>query len=124
MMASPLRLYQYVGDPLLLALPPTERWMITSSQDLVLWRRTHTVDLYREGYVAATYVLDAECRLWLTHRRTEHVACARGGAVLAAGEIFLSADSEVGLITNQSTGYCPSCDCWGCPKPPSRCFGA
>jgi hypothetical protein len=48
--------------------------------------------------------------LRLAARRTEHVACAQGAPVLAAGEIrFTRADAmpQVREITNQSTGYCP-----------------
>lgn len=112
MKAGSFRLYPYVGDARLLTLPPTERTPVAGPQDLSRWRQSHVSDLDREGYVAATYILDEDSHLWLAHRRTEHVACARGGPVLAAGEIFLGDVPEIGRITNQSTGYCPSVDCW------------
>src|SRR5918911_838983 len=53
--------------------------------------------------------------LRLAARRTEHVACAQGAPVLAAGEIrFTRADvlPQVLEITNQSTGYCPEPESW------------
>lgn len=60
----------------------------------------------------ATYVVDVLGKLVIAPRRTEHVACAKGGAVLAAGEIRFGANGEVLEVTNNSTGYCPSEDCW------------
>jgi hypothetical protein len=53
--------------------------------------------------------------LRLAARRTEHVACAQGAPVLAAGEIrFTRAEllPQVLEITNQSTGYCPEPESW------------
>src|SRR5262249_47753158 len=65
--------------------------------------------------IVATFIVDAAGDLWLSARQTEHVVCARGRAVLAAGEIALErGDSqiEVASISNQSTGYCPEPSCW------------
>jgi hypothetical protein len=48
-------------------------------------------------------------------RRTEHVACAEGAPVLAAGEITFAGGSDtprVLEVTNQSTGYCPEPESW------------
>ena len=48
-------------------------------------------------------------------RRSEHVVCADGEAVLAAGEIRFDRESgrwAVVEVSNQSTGYCPELDCW------------
>lgn len=62
-----------------------------------------------------TYVVDTEGVLRLAPRRSEHVACAGGGEVLAAGEItFLKRVSgwTVSEVNNQSTGYCPDPACW------------
>ncbi|MER6533597.1 hypothetical protein ABT215_07215 [Streptomyces sp900105755] len=62
-----------------------------------------------------TYVVGADGLLCLAPRRSEHVACAGGAAVLGAGEITFVreagqwAASEVG---NQSTGYCPDVTSW------------
>ncbi|MER7468284.1 hypothetical protein [Streptomyces sp. NPDC097981] len=57
-----------------------------------------------------TFVVDIAGVLRLAPRRSEHVVCAGGGAVLGAGEMTFRGESgtwtaeEVG---NQSTGYCP-----------------
>jgi hypothetical protein len=62
-----------------------------------------------------TYVIDLEETLRLAHRRSEHVACAAGRDVLAAGEIRFESDDDgwlVSDVTNQSTGYCPDVTCW------------
>jgi hypothetical protein len=63
----------------------------------------------------ATFIIDPLEQLWIADRRSEHVACANGGDVLAAGEITFEA-AQRGVIateiTNQSTGYCPEPSCW------------
>lgn len=65
--------------------------------------------------IELTYIVDVTGALWLSDRRTEHVACARGGPVLGAGELVLrlrTANIVVASVTNQSTGYCPEPTCW------------
>ncbi|MEO8707089.1 MAG: hypothetical protein ABI867_44085 [Kofleriaceae bacterium] len=60
-----------------------------------------------------TYVVGTDGVLRVASRRSEHVACAGGGDVLAAGELGFERDGRtVALVTNQSTGYCPRVDCW------------
>ncbi|MEU4620480.1 hypothetical protein AB0G04_10955 [Actinoplanes sp. NPDC023801] len=59
-----------------------------------------------------TYVVTADGVLRLAPRRSEHVACAGGGDVLAAGEITFGTGGHVTDITNQSTGYGPDPSCW------------
>jgi hypothetical protein len=62
-----------------------------------------------------TFVVDLDGVLWLAPRRTEHVACAGGREVLAAGEISFRSDVDgwyVDEVSNQSTGYCPDPDSW------------
>ncbi|MFD8599141.1 hypothetical protein ACFV1L_29465 [Kitasatospora sp. NPDC059646] len=63
-----------------------------------------------------TYVVDLTGTLWLAPRRSEHVACAGGADVLAAGEIRFAVQSTgrwaVAEISNLSTGYCPDLDSW------------
>jgi hypothetical protein len=64
---------------------------------------------------AATFVIDCQGDLLLPDRRSEHVACAGGGPVLSAGEMFLLVRGdgvEVVEISNQSTGYCPEPESW------------
>ncbi len=63
-----------------------------------------------------TYVVDLDGDLLIAPRQSEHVACAGGAPVLAAGELFLSPAGptawEVIEVSNLSTGYCPEPDCW------------
>ncbi|MGE0433463.1 MAG: hypothetical protein AB7K09_12365 [Planctomycetota bacterium] len=63
-----------------------------------------------------TYVVDAAGTLRLAPRRSEHVACAGGHPVLAAGEITFHRHCEqttcltVSEVSNLSLGYCPEPD--------------
>ncbi|WNG57086.1 hypothetical protein F0U59_21680 [Archangium gephyra] len=84
---------------------------ITSASDLETWLSAHP-DALAEG---STYVVDLQGRLRLAPRRSEHVACAGGEEVLAAGEIrFQKTGTSLSVVevSNQSTGYCPDTDCW------------
>ncbi|MEM9196645.1 MAG: hypothetical protein AAGD12_02225 [Pseudomonadota bacterium] len=65
--------------------------------------------------LTVTYIVDADAALWIADRHSEHVACARGGQVRAAGELTIAPwrnGIEVLEATNQSTGYCPEPSCW------------
>jgi hypothetical protein len=65
--------------------------------------------------VTLTYVIDAAGRLRLAERHSEHVACAQGEPVRAAGELFLARAAgrwRVAEVSNQSTGYRPDPSCW------------
>src|SRR5688500_1872895 len=84
---------------------------IVAVNDVDMWLAANP-DALGEG---ATYVVGLQGRLRLAPRRSEHVACAGGEEVLAAGEIrFQRAGSRltVAEVSNQSTGYCPDTDCW------------
>jgi len=61
-----------------------------------------------------TFVVAVDGLLRLAPRRSEHVACAEGQDVLAAGEMTFAAEPgwHVTEVTNQSTGYCPDPGCW------------
>jgi hypothetical protein len=62
-----------------------------------------------------TFIVDLHAKLWLAPRRSEHVACAGGRDVLAAGEIGFVVGEHgwiVSEVSNQSTGYCPDPDSW------------
>lgn len=64
---------------------------------------------------SATFVVTTAGALRLAARRTEHVDCAQGEPVLAAGEVAFARTAggiAVGEITNQSTGYCPEPESW------------
>lgn len=62
-----------------------------------------------------TFVIDADGALVVADRHSEHIACARGGEVLSAGEITLRREGHrlrATAISNQSTGYCPEPESW------------
>ncbi|MGW0903474.1 hypothetical protein [Streptomyces sp. NPDC002853] len=62
-----------------------------------------------------TFVIDMSHTLLLAPRRSEHVACAGGNTVLAAGEMGFTRSSgrwSATYISNQSTGYCPGNASW------------
>ena len=78
------------------------------------WKRSHPRPAQRLS-ARTTFVIDPDEQLWVADRRSEHVACAVGGEVLAAGEIGFRRVGdcvEVNEVTNQSTGYCPEPECW------------
>ena len=81
---------------------------IRGRAEVEAWLAAHPEGV-REG---ATYVVDLAGDLRLAPRRSEHIDCAGGGEVLAAGEIRFTRAGEVAELTNQSTGYCPDPDCW------------
>ena len=65
--------------------------------------------------ISLTFVVDTECKFWIADRGSEHVACAREGKVLSAGEVFFAGAGDnvyIDHITNQSTGYCPEPSSW------------
>lgn len=140
-MADSSRRYRYLGPPEILAAVVTGRaatserggWAVRSPHDLAAWLATVRPAELTEPF---TFVVDVTGVLRLAPRHSEHVACADGRDVLAAGEItFFRAgpwkagagrevgqeagggesagrDWMVGEVTNQSTGYCPDPDSW------------
>lgn len=108
------RLYTYVapaGIKARVAGRPAET-PIRITADLLAWLRQADAD---HGLLAATFVIDAAGDLLLADRRSEHVACAGGGPVLAAGKMFFTADGdevELTEVSNQSTGYSPEPESW------------
>jgi hypothetical protein len=111
------RTYAYLG-PLdigasvvgLPAEPP-----LRSTGDVAEWIRRFRGDFDRAGRLTTTFVVGEDGFLRLTDRQSEHVACAGGRPVLAAGEMTLRLqDGSIVAeeITNQSTGYCPDADSW------------
>ncbi|MEU9176015.1 hypothetical protein AB0C90_03985 [Streptomyces sp. NPDC048550] len=108
------RLYRYVGPAELRALVRVggEGWAVGSPRRLEQWvSGLPAVDL-AEPF---TFVVGADGVLRLAPRRSEHVVCAGGEAVLSAGELSLCEESGrwvVGEVSNQSTGYCPDVESW------------
>jgi hypothetical protein len=111
------RQYLYVGPDEIRrsALVEIHRTRIENAEDLRAWLKNAEPNARRRDYVPATFVVDASGQLWIADRRSEHVACAAGGEVLAAGELVFSQTGgavEVIEATNQSTGYCPESESW------------
>lgn len=108
------RTYRYVGPAELLALvrPGTRGRRIDSAADFDDWASALPAEDLAEPF---TFVVDTAGDLRLAPRRSEHVACAGGRAVLAAGEMGFRREAlgwVVGEVSNQSTGYCPDVSSW------------
>lgn len=113
-----MRFYAYVGPSGIRAKSlgkPTGR-EIASAIDISKWTRETQQAARRGEPIVATYVVDSSGQLLIADRHSEHIACAGGCDVLAAGEITFvvegSTDVHVTEVSNQSTGYCPEPDCW------------
>jgi hypothetical protein len=111
------RLYHYVGPAAILARvadhPAGTR--VASTADLLAWVRHTGQRPGTDGLVAATFVVHPSGDLLVADRRSEHVACAGGGPVLSAGEMFFLVEGdrvEVAEASNQSTGFCPEPGSW------------
>lgn len=105
--------YPFVGNRGLLeearARGPTGVPWLSANQGLL----PLVAGLLEEG---ATFVVSLGGVVLVAPRRSEHVACAGGLEVLAAGELFFTASAgrlTVTRTTNQSTGYCPDLESWG-----------
>ena len=111
------KLYRYVGPEAIRsrsAAGPGGR-RIDSLDDLRAWLAENRAVGSLGSLVAATFVIDPEGRLRLADRHSEHVACAGGGPVLSAGEMFLATARDavvVEEVSNLSTGYCPEPESW------------
>lgn len=108
------RTYGYVGPPELRSTMRRDREgrAIRSAADLAAWLSGPGADDLSEPF---TVVVALDGLLRLAPRRSEHVACAGGMDVLAAGEMgFARAAGRwaVHEVTNHSTGYCPDLDSW------------
>lgn len=107
-----MKLYQYVGPA---SLEAEARANVTRLQPTNLEAIRGSSLCGQRSRVELTFIVDADGHLWLSDRRTEHVACARGCPVRGAGELVLRFDRAAVVIesvTNQSTGYCPEPSCW------------
>jgi hypothetical protein len=110
------KLYLYVGPEEIRSRSATGLGgrVIEAPEELRTWLTYHRPS--RAGaLIASIFVIDAEGRLRLADRHSEHVACAGGGPVLSAGEMFFSDEGDVAAVeevTNLSTGYCPEPESW------------
>ena len=105
--------YGYVGPEAIRAAaassPPGTA--LGSRADAVAWLAGHRTDRGPDG-TPATFVVTLDGALRVASRRSEHVACAGGGDVLAAGEIVFDDRGIVVGVSNLSTGYCPEPASW------------
>ncbi|MBC9711972.1 hypothetical protein H9Y04_05235 [Streptomyces sp. TRM66268-LWL] len=115
-MSARERTYRYVGPADLLALVRPERMgaAMRSSAELTAWVEDLPPTELTEPF---TFVVTTDGLLRLAARRSEHVVCAGGQLVLAAGEMTFVAEPSSGRwsvveVTNQSTGYCPDPASW------------
>lgn len=111
------RMYRYVGPEEVRrrAAGSPGGVLIDSPDALDAWARQTRQVADAAGRVAATFVVDAAGRLRVADRRSEHVACAGGEAVQAAGEMFFANEEgswRVAEVSNHSTGYCPEAANW------------
>ena len=108
-----MRRYRYVGPDDI-----REAWAdapvgrpVRSFDDVRSWiaetRQHRDAD---ERYVA-TFVVDHRQVFRIEDYGHEHVACAGGGPVLAAGVVWFGTE-RVEAISNQSTGFCPDPESW------------
>ena len=96
-----MRLYRYVGPPEIREAAtgsPPGRPMLTVA-DLPADQEPHT------------FVVGLDGALRVADRGSEHIACAGGDLVLAAGEIQFAGSAAV-MVSNQSTGFCPEAASW------------
>ncbi|WLW57134.1 hypothetical protein [Streptomyces sp. YU58] len=108
------RRYSYVGPPESRPTDPKHGsgHAVRSATDLDAWLVERGTAECAEPF---TFVITPDALLRLAPRRSEHVVCAGGGEVLAAGEMgFRHASGRwaVEEVTNQSAGYCPDLDSW------------
>ena len=110
-----MKLYRYVGPKVIADRVRTTSigMPIGSADDVRAWVRDTRQEL-SAGSVIATFVVAADGILRVADRHSEHVACAGGQPVRAAGEITFSLGRtvEVVEVSNQSTGYCPEPESW------------
>jgi hypothetical protein len=111
------RLYRYVGPEAIRqrAAGSPSGLRPASPEEVIEWLRTTAHRPEAVGLIGVTFTVDGHGRLALAERRSEHVACAAGGPVLSAGELFLriaGAGVEVVEASNQSTGFCPEPESW------------
>lgn len=112
---SRFKTYEYVGPP--------EIWDEASGATGVCIDSINDLESFLAARDSAernepfTYTVNRYGRMTLAPRRSEHVACAGGHSVLAAGEIGFARSSGdccwlAEYISNQSVGYCPGLESW------------
>jgi hypothetical protein len=111
------RLYRYVGPEDIRRHSEGKGGgdLVSSPDDVREWAKRTGQVANAEGLIRSTYVVDEQGRLRIADYGSEHVACALGGCVLAAGVAWFAITRSavaVERIDNYSTGYCPEPTCW------------
>jgi hypothetical protein len=111
------RIYTYVGPKEIkqLLVQPAYRALIQQPEDVREWLKSIGQRSAPGQKVTTTFIVDLKQQLWIADQHSEHVVCAAGEDVLAAGEMtFAVTDQSIAVveITNQSTGYCPDPPSW------------
>jgi hypothetical protein len=111
------RVYHYIGARELQQVlnQPSDRAPVLQPGDVLTWIEETQQEIEHDRSVIATFIIDTTGQLWIADRRSEHVLCAAGQPVLAAGEITFVIENQdiwVSEITNQSAGYCPEPEAW------------
>lgn len=110
------KLFSYVGPEEIKKKihPEFEGYSIRNKKDILDW-----IKLMRQTFqhhkLIVTYIIDKHRVLKISDRCSEHVVCAGGQKVLAAGELtFMQEKGNLWIsgISNQSTGYCPIIESW------------
>lgn len=109
--------YHYVGPPSVAAaaIGQPAGTTICQRDDVLDWVRAACLRPDPDGTITVTFVVADDGQLRIADRHSEHVACAGGQSVLAAGEMVFrihAGDVRVTSVSNQSTGYCPEPGCW------------
>lgn len=110
------RLYRFLGDADELARRMSATPTVCAPRgldDVRAWIRDTKQRLEANGLIRATYVVDAGGKLRIADYGCEHVVCAGGGQVQAAGVLWLCPrPPAVEEVSNHSLGFCPEPDCW------------
>jgi hypothetical protein len=109
-----VKLYTYVGPAAISARANANSGgsVIETRAELEVWLGKYRLP-HSPAVIIATFVIDTNGKLRLAVRRSEHVLCAGGMPVYAAGEMSLdTVNLSVVEVTNQSTGYCPEPESW------------
>lgn len=109
--------YNYIGpeDLLELITDDVDNTCLKQPSDVLKWIKITGQELDSNKSITATYIVDSDKLMWIGDRHMEHVVCAKGNSILAAGEITFTINQKeiyVSSITNQSTGFCPKPECW------------
>jgi len=110
-----MRFYGYVGpEEIRRKAKGAAGAAIATPAALLEWLRATGQQPDESGLTTVTFVVDEVGRLRVADRRSEHVACAGGGRVRAAGEMAFAVEKWPGVVevSNYSTGYCPEPECW------------